>query len=92
VLVSQSLHELHIDYVINERGLDAAILMGRLRPGETDIAQVLTEFPKRAVYAVLAEADDVARLQTDSARLERIGSFVLPPGQVAHVYRITARK
>lgn len=92
VLVSQSLHETHIDYVLNEPGLKEGVLRGRLHIGETDVSEVVRTFADRAVYAILAVGDDPAAVIGDAKGLaiEPVGSFALPPMDVARVYRIRA--
>lgn len=50
ILVGPHHDQGHLDYVINDPGLDAPILFGRYLPGKTDPAEIARDFPDRAVF------------------------------------------
>ena len=50
VLVDADPADRHIDYVVNDPQLDGDVLIGRMKPGETDPARVAEFFPDREVY------------------------------------------
>lgn len=50
VLIDPTASNPHLDLVVNDAGLQAPILYGRLRPGQTDVSAVIAAFPDRRVY------------------------------------------
>jgi hypothetical protein len=50
VLIEGDPADRSLDYVVNDPALDAPILRGRYRPGNTDLGKVRTAFPDRALY------------------------------------------
>lgn len=50
VLVDADPADRHINYVVNDPRLDAEVLFGHFRPGETDVSQVANAFPNRSIY------------------------------------------
>jgi hypothetical protein len=50
VLVDHSGLGSHLDFVINSPGLTGPLLIGRYRPGQTDVAQIVRDFPDRRVF------------------------------------------
>ena len=53
VLVDQGpMEKSHLDLVVNEPGLNAEILLGRFRPGITNLAKVRNDFPDRHLFIV----------------------------------------
>lgn len=63
VLVEQQDTEAsHLDLVYNEPGLQADLLVGRFRPGQTDVAQVRRDFPGRILYVACPERHTIRRI------------------------------
>ena len=52
----------HLDLVVNEPGLDAELIIGRYRPGQTDVAQIRRDFPERHVYVACPERRTLLRI------------------------------
>lgn len=50
VLIDPTASNPHLDLVVNDAGLDAPVLYGRFRPGQTDLPAVIEAFPDRLVY------------------------------------------
>jgi hypothetical protein len=50
VLIEIDPKERHMDYVVNDPGLNAPILRARYRPDQMNLDKVTTEFPDRHVY------------------------------------------
>ena len=90
VLISGSLREVHIDYVMNDPGLTGEVIRGRLRPGETDLGRVIREFPNRRCYLVVPASDSLewARRRDPELRFASLGEFTVPPKTVCRVIRV----
>jgi len=52
VLVRPDPADRHIDYVVNSPGLDAEVIFGRYREGETDLDEVVRTFADREVWLI----------------------------------------
>jgi hypothetical protein len=66
VLVDATSMNPHLDLVVNDAGLAGPLLVGRYRPGQTDLAEVAAAFPDRAVYLVRWEARELERVLVPS--------------------------
>ena len=55
LLIDPATSNPHLDLVLNSPGLDRQILYGRWRPGQTDLAAVIRDFPDRRVLIVQPE-------------------------------------
>lgn len=65
VLVEQLETEVsHLDLVVNDPGLNGEILLGRYKPGKTDVAQICGDFPDRQVYVSCPERKTIERIQS----------------------------
>jgi Dolichyl-phosphate-mannose-protein mannosyltransferase len=53
----------HLDLMVNEPGLHADLLLGRYRPGITDEANVLRDFPTRTIYLAAPERRTIRRIE-----------------------------
>lgn len=62
VLVDATSMNPHLDLVVNDAGLSGPLLIGRYRPGRTDLSQIAAAFPDRAVYLVRWEARELLRV------------------------------
>lgn len=60
VLVEQT--DPHLDLVVNEPGLHADLLLGRYRPGKTDVQQVRRDFPERSLYVASPDRRTIERV------------------------------
>ncbi len=52
----------HLDLVVNEPGLNAEVLLGRYRPGQTNVAQIRRDFPNRYLYIACPERHTIQRV------------------------------
>ncbi len=50
VLVGPHRDDGQLDYVVNDPGLNGPLLLGRYRPGKTDLHVILRDFPERDVW------------------------------------------
>ena len=64
VLVDQDPANLHLDYIVNPPSLDAATLLGRFKPRQTNLADILAAFPERAIYRVDPQTSHVEFLRS----------------------------
>ena len=62
ILIEHDPADVSLDYVANETGWDADILFGRFRRGETDIDDVLRQFPNRSCYVYHVKERRLVRL------------------------------
>lgn len=62
VLVTAGPDDLHLEYVVNRPGLKDSLLMGRYRPGKTDLDAVVRDFPDRAVYLCRSDRSQFVQL------------------------------
>ena len=62
VLVAPDPEDTHLDYVVNLPGLSADVLLGRYRPGQTDLDAVVRDFPDRTVYLCRPNGSQFIRL------------------------------
>jgi hypothetical protein len=51
-----------LDLVVNEPGLASELLLGRFRPGETDVAQIHRDFPDRHLYVACPDRGTIRRI------------------------------
>lgn len=65
VLIEHDPADVSLDYVNNDPGFDADILLGRFRPGETDVDRVLELFPDRACYLFRVKTGELIRLMSE---------------------------
>ena len=50
LLIEPDPSDRHIDFVYNDPDLSGPVIRGRYRPGKTDLAQVVADFPNRTIY------------------------------------------
>jgi hypothetical protein len=50
LLIEPDPSDRHIDFVYNDPDLIGPVIRGRYRPGKTDLAQVVADFPNRTIY------------------------------------------
>jgi hypothetical protein len=50
VLVAPHRHLPHLDFVVNEPGLQSPVLYGRYLPGKTELEVLVRDLPERAIY------------------------------------------
>lgn len=62
VLVDARSQSPHLDLVVNDAGLTGPLLIGRYRPGATDVNAVIADFPDRVVYLVRWDDRELTRL------------------------------
>jgi hypothetical protein len=62
ILIEHDPADVSLDYISNEPGWDADILFGRFRQGETDIDEVLHQFPNRSCYVFHVKERRLVRL------------------------------
>lgn len=55
----------HLDLVVNEPGLNAELLLGHYRPGQTDINAIRRAFPDRNLYIASPEKQTIIRIAGD---------------------------
>ncbi len=65
LLIEPSPSDRHIDFVYNDPDLSGPVIRGRYRPGKTDLAQVVADFPNRTIYLYSVQT---ARLRIVSRR------------------------
>jgi len=53
----------HLDLMVNEPGLQSDLLLGRYTPGQTDLAQIRSDFPDRNVYLAVPEQRKIRRVE-----------------------------
>jgi hypothetical protein len=61
VLIEQN--DPHLDLVVNEPGLSADLLLGRYRPGKTDVKQIRRDFPDRSLYVTCPDRKEIKRIE-----------------------------
>ncbi len=61
VLVDQN--DPHLDLIVNEPGLNADLLLGRYRPGKTDVKQIRKDFPDRSLYVTRPDRKEIKRIE-----------------------------
>ena len=64
VLIEPDPHDRHIDFVVNEPGLQADILFGRRRP-ETNLSEIVRLFPNRTCYLYRVKQRQLTRITPD---------------------------
>ena len=52
-----------LDLVVNEPGLTSELLLGRYRPGVTDVARIRRDFPDRYLYVACPERGTIRRIE-----------------------------
>ena len=52
----------HLDFVTNDPGLTSEIILGRLRPDETDLSAIVRDFPGRSIYVANPHRKTIRRL------------------------------
>ncbi|MDZ4684205.1 MAG: hypothetical protein SH850_03895 [Planctomycetaceae bacterium] len=62
VLVDAGAQNPHLDLVVNDAGLSGPLLLGRYRPGQTNLDEVAAAFPDRVVYVVRWEQRELERV------------------------------
>jgi hypothetical protein len=65
VLVKSGSEGSHLDFVINEPGLQGSILLGRFRPGQTDVAAIVRDVPERNVYLCRPDHRELVQVSTE---------------------------
>jgi hypothetical protein len=64
VLVEQlETEQSHLDLVVNDPGLSSPVLLGRYRPGKTDVQQIRRDYPDRQVYIACPERHTIQPLR-----------------------------
>lgn len=61
VLIEQN--DPHLDLVVNEPGLSNGLLLGRYRPGKTDLKQIRQDFPERSLYVTCPDRKEIRRIE-----------------------------
>lgn len=94
VFVDPSLEDAHIEYVVNEPPLSAPILRGRLVADEFERPDVLSAFPRRAAYWIVAHDDLRRQLMTGhfaDYRFELVSDLALREPRRIDLWRVLPR-
>lgn len=63
LLDQKSMEDSHLDLVVNEPDLHSDVLLGRFRPGVTDLNAICRDFPDRTVYVANPERRTIRRIE-----------------------------
>jgi hypothetical protein len=74
VLVDPGSQNPHLDFVVNDAGLSGPLLIGRYRPGQTDLNDFAAAFADRDVYLVRWEDRELVRISPDRASSPAAGA------------------